>query len=642
MTRIAQQALADAAQALQQAGCSADLDQDALEELLLSVRNRVRSSEQTGSAESQRQGVIRAVRPIWQFVMSQPELRTADIEMKSDLCWNLFAASLARTTCANAYPAITSDLVAWQNVMDMFVRGEAAHPSGQEVFMGGVNTRALQAMLVGLAMLASEGWIPSGRVRVYVFGAGLSVCLVACLLWYFDWGRPRSVLEQITSDAGRRVSFSDDLNPNAISFVEPTREQPSSSLPSGSLSNPPPLAPPLPSASGATVTQQQEFVGGSRVTLCPVAPYVALSGQAGTVIGVQNGVFDLRLDSGLELRSVALSGIKAEASAVSLATSQNTVTTEQVFAPYAPSGSSVKAQQQAGRLKEALTRTSAMQATLPSWPSLFWQSVKNEVDLYGLDETVRKLLECHGYIGAGTIGPPRVEELKKGLTELETLGTPLHGSGASLLQGAGGVGETDPEHMQWHLRLPADMQRAAPELYRNIRAEGVASVRQWVNEQHPSLEQKQSPSYQDLFTAATIIDFELADCRSESSIMHKLATSDSLEIQLRKLGAFVYLRRTKDRAAAQRMLGVKAPGANADIAPKWMLDDANAFSKVEYQRIERGHKQNRYDGGQSSGGNAGGQTKFAGKFRGRGRGTGGGKGNKSKGGGGGGGKTTQG
>lgn len=66
---------------------------------------------------------------------------------------------------------------------------------------------------------------------------------------------------------------------------------------------------------------------------------------------------------------------------------------------------------------------------------------------------------------------------------------------------------TDPEHMQWRMKLPADLQRAAPELYRNIRAEGVASVRQWVNEQHPSLELKQTATYQDLFMAATIIDY---------------------------------------------------------------------------------------------------------------------------------------
>lgn len=179
----------------------------------------------------------------------------------------------------------------------------------------------------------------------------------------------------------------------------------------------------------------------------------------------------------------------------------------------------------------------------------------------------------------------------------------------------------NPEAMSWHLKLPADLQRAAPEMYRNIRADGAVSARAWVNEQHPTPELKQSPAYQDLFTAATIIDFELAECKTEGAIMHKLATSDTLEIHLRKLAAYVYLKRTKDRTGANRMLGVRAPGSGADIAPKWLLDDANAHSKLEWQRSERGQKMSRVDYGQRGGGSG-----YAGKFRGRGKGAkGGGK-----------------
>ena len=111
--------------------------------------------------------------------------------------------------------------------------------------------------------------------------------------------------------------------------------------------------------------------------------------------------------------------------------------------------------------------------------------------------------------------------------------------------------------------------------------------------------------------AATIIDFELASCRSESQVMAKLATSDTLEIHLRKLGAFIYYRRTKDKTGANRMLGVRAPGTNADIAPKWMLDDANTHSKTEYQRIERGQKLSRLEHGGGSGGVARAMEKVA-------------------------------
>ena len=98
------------------------------------------------------------------------------------------------------------------------------------------------------------------------------------------------------------------------------------------------------------------------------------------------------------------------------------------------------------------------------------------------------VLRGHGYVGDQTVGPPRYEELKKQLTELESFSGPPHGAGGAILRNsADQVEVTDPEQMAWHLKLPADLQRAGPELYRNIRAEGVGSVRQWVNEQHAGL-----------------------------------------------------------------------------------------------------------------------------------------------------------
>ena len=216
-----------------------------------------------------------------------------------------------------------------------------------------------------------------------------------------------------------------------------------------------------------------------------------------------------------------------------------------------------KVQAQASRIKDALVKAHNLASSVPTWGSMFWQAVKNERDLYGLEPALTPLLQSHGYIGDSTISPPREEELRKALQEFETLGGPSHGTGGSFARVADiGVGES-PEQMAWHLRLPPDMQRAGPELYRNIRAEGAASVRQWISDQHPSLEARQTPAFQDLFTAASIIDFELGECKSESAIMQKLGTSDTLEIQLRKLGAFIYYRRTKDKTGANRMLGIR-------------------------------------------------------------------------------------
>lgn len=633
MTRPAQQALSDVAQALRQAGVTSEFDQDLLEELLMSVRARVRAADHHGTTEAQRIGALKALRPIWSFVSAQSELQNATNEVKSDLCWNIFAASLARTTNADAFPDVTGDLNMWQQLVDTLARGVSPQSSVQSNSSWSSN-RAVQCAMLGLFCLAAEGWITSGRERFYLSAFGFAVLAVAFLLWYFEYDRPQKIPGPREQVSDNQVLFEGadgySIQPKAgVQSLEP-QVMP---LTFSQQQVPPPLAPPIPTVMETLQPSPDSLSVGGMVEMLPIAPYTVLSGQRGVVLKFSDDKCDIRLDSGLELSSVSIHGVKK-----CNAGSDMTSPVQQFYAPMGGSADTTKAQLQAGRLKESLVRASAMQSTMPAWASLFWQSVKNECDLYGLDETVKKLLECHGYFGHGTTGPPRTDELKKGLQEIETLGVPAHGAS---LQNGGTLGQAgDPEHLQWHLRLPADLQRAAPELYRNIRAEGVASVRQWMNEQHPTLEQKQSPTYQDLFTTATIIDYELADCRSESSIMHKLATSDMLEIQLRKLGSFVYLRRTKDRAGAQRMLGVRAPGANADIAPKWMLDDANAFSKVEFQRVERGHKQNRHDGGAPS--SSGGGAKYAGKFRGRGRGSGDGKGGGKKTGGGGGGKATQG
>ncbi len=307
--------------------------------------------------------------------------------------------------------------------------------------------------------------------------------------------------------------------------------------------------------------------------------------------------------------------------------------TGQFYAPFALGGNDTKVQMQSSRLKTALEKSSALQSTIPTWGQLFWQAVKNEDDLYGLEQAVKSVLLGHGYIGPATVSPPRVDGLKRQLAQLETLGGPPHGSGGSMLRVSDFDRVSDPEQMAWHLKLPADLQRAGPEIYRNIRSEGVSSVRQWVNEQHPTLETKSSPQYQDLFTTATIVDYEIADCKTEGMLMQKLATSDALEIHLRKLGAFIYLRRTKDKTGANRILGIKAPGTNTDIAPKWLLDDANLHSKTEYQRQERGAKASKYEGSGSGKGELR-QRRGGGRGNGSGKG-GGGRGKK-------GGATTQG
>lgn len=80
--------------------------------------------------------------------------------------------------------------------------------------------------------------------------------------------------------------------------------------------------------------------------------------------------------------------------------------TGEFYAPYSGSGILNKVQAQATRLKDALNKAHGLQATLPSWAALFWQAVKNEKDLYGLESPMRVALEAHGYLGDASVGPP--------------------------------------------------------------------------------------------------------------------------------------------------------------------------------------------------------------------------------------------
>lgn len=176
MARLSQQALTDAAQAIQQAGGGAVTDMEMLEETLQSVRLRVRSAEHHGPTEAQPQGMIRAVRPTWHYVFGLPELAHVGGETKSDLCWNLYAASVSRTANADAFPDVTGSVEMWQNVMDIVTRDDLLRPRLAPIQPVARSSfvRALQIAVLGLVMLAAESWFPSGRMRFYCVLSGVS------------------------------------------------------------------------------------------------------------------------------------------------------------------------------------------------------------------------------------------------------------------------------------------------------------------------------------------------------------------------------------------------------------------------------------------------------------------------------------
>ena len=189
--------------------------------------------------------------------------------------------------------------------------------------------------------------------------------------------------------------------------------------------NPPPMAPTLPGneqvpmaapSSGAVLA----FATGDAVGFASDGEASSVHGQTGKVIEVQGDKFVVRLASGLRIGPVdARSLTKLHAlprSSAETLQPQGTTNQSKFYAPFAQGGSESRVQAQAARLKSALEKSGALQATIPACKQLFWQAVKNEEDLYGLEQAVKTALVSHGYFGPGTQSPPRLDELKKQLS----------------------------------------------------------------------------------------------------------------------------------------------------------------------------------------------------------------------------------
>ena len=290
-------------------------------------------------------------------------------------------------------------------------------------------------------------------------------------------------------------------------------------------------------------------------------------------------------------------------------------------APHA-AGQAVQLGAQAKMVSSTLREFQAQAATDVYWSWHFWERVAAVDGLHGLHPDIRRLLLCHGYVGAGTKSPPG-PGLPQELEMLMSSAAPPHGAG---LQGAPGWTWSAPspaqqEEARWNLSLPPDLKRAAPEIYRSMRGAGAASARDWLSQEVTG--QRHTAIWTDLWTAATNVDYLLGGCRTQTEVLTKLASDDALELHLRRLASYVYELRTKDKVGAAAMLAVRPPGSATDLAPTWLVSEATAHSKSEFQRDERvasaGKREGRGGGrGGGFGGGAGGGGDAAGGGRGRG------------------------
>jgi hypothetical protein len=141
-------------------------------------------------------------------------------------------------------------------------------------------------------------------------------------------------------------------------------------------------------------------------------------------------------------------------------------------------------------------------------------------------------------------------------------------------------------------------------------------MRQWTTAKFSS-----HADYDKWWSIASVIDFELENSANAAEVDQKLATSNTIEIAMRDLMSAAHLQKTGNANAANAMKAVKAPGAKADIAPQWLVDDVTTTDKVDYQRAQRTAS--------SSYGADGALTYRGPGGRGGGRGEGAGKGDKA-------------
>ena len=104
---------------------------------------------------------------------------------------------------------------------------------------------------------------------------------------------------------------------------------------------------------------------------------------------------------------------------------------------------------------------------------------------------------------------------------------------------------------RWSSQLPVDFRRSALEIFRNMRAVGCVTVRDWISHNYSG--DKRSELRIDLRTTASQ--------RGDASVINLLNSDDTIGLGFRRLAAYIHVDRTGDQVATVRTLGVPAPGA---------------------------------------------------------------------------------
>eukprot|EP00930_Biecheleria_cincta_P027551 TRINITY_DN19331_c0_g1_i1.p1 TRINITY_DN19331_c0_g1~~TRINITY_DN19331_c0_g1_i1.p1 ORF type:complete len:721 (+),score=117.51 TRINITY_DN19331_c0_g1_i1:94-2163(+) len=593
---------------------------------------------------------VAALSPIRDELLSSAETAGLDSDQWSDLLWNVWRVFVENTKAAEKLRDLHDDSAAWSDMITILLAecSETETLAGPWWAKRLVVYMWLSLLSGALWFLSSFGW--TGRTRVTLVFIGI-LCWPLAFLWKrFGWDLGKSTRRSKPKVSFREDDADSICMSTASSQIrrenEELRRQLQSLESAASVAPPlppPPGAPPLPSgasghpksaltraltdlASGAdegpmfieeaalavemqaSVHSGIAFTGiGSPGKLVNLAVGEDLSGLTGVAASDKDnrGRFEFLLLDGRKLGRLTeqnvqwLSKDEISEELLNLVTSTLgiAVCDSPVFVQpdaeeeggefHAPLSEGAKARvgAEAKKVRDALDKWSARASFLGAWPKAFW----SEVDAMKIEGAqLRVILRSHGHTGPGSSAAPRADELRKQLKEFEQKGYCGPGAKAELLEDLEAAALHE-DYDNWGNVLPDTLQRAAPEIYRNlIGGNGRKSLRDIIDDYFPIHVRGKSAEYLELFNIATTIDF-LAQRHKHNAahLMQTLASDDVAEIGLRRIASWLHAKRTGDEAAASSMLAVQPRGQYANAAPQWLLEQSQAFSQAEFKTRER-------------------------------------------------------
>ncbi|CAK0884075.1 unnamed protein product [Prorocentrum cordatum] len=552
--------------ALRAAG--ADVTDDDVASLVLKVRATLNAGRAPRSKLDEARRLEAALDPVAiRLALGNPEVPGSEM---AEALWGFTEAATYATQAESRIRRVAADTDGWERIAD-WIWARAVGDDG-----GTLPTDWLLHLGIGLLLSSLVVVLGADSGRHRLAGAAVGLCGTVLLVrrvpervvaWWARWRRRSAFAAALRSGGdGLDLTAAEDDCAAWDAKGAPTTKgggAGATEVPTGPL-HPPGLAalPPSPWAPPA------EGVGGGAPPAKPGAQDLAALrafGQGSEVPGPFSQTAALQQQQQQQPQPSPEVGVPT--SGLSF------------HAPYAPADA-VKLGREVQMVGATLREFQAQAATNVYWAWHFWERIAAVDGSMGLHPDLRRVLQTHGYVGAGTKSPPG-GSLQQELDALLSSATAPHGGGMHASPGwaVAPVTQQQQEDSRWNLSLPPDLRRAAPEIYRTMRGAGAASARDWLSQEVTG--QRHTAVWTDLWT--------------RSELLTRLASDDALELHLRRLASYVYEMRTKDKVGAAAMLAVRPPGSAADLAPTWLVTEATTHSKAEHQRDERVHAASKHD-----------------------------------------------